>query len=225
MQTRMLTEGQEGKVARMKEAIVEWKERAAQTDRLLKKGSALNAGLDDTGFEQLKPFRLDVLVMAGYMLIASPAFSRHHVILNLHPALPTGPTGTWQEVIWSLLEREEEETGAMMHLATAELDRGPVVSLFRFPITGGDWDPLWQQFRDKRQTMSTAQIAAAEGEAEPLFAEIRRRGEIREIPLLYQTLRQFTLGQLNTAAGAVFAESSRLPLDLSDLVNEELARR
>ena len=70
-----------------------------------------------------------------------------------------------------------------------------------------------------------AEIAAAEGEAEPLFAEVRRRGEAREIPLLYQTLRQFTLGQLNTAAGAVFAESSRLPLDLSELVDEELARR
>ncbi len=173
----------------------------------------------------LKPFRLDVLVMAGYMLIVSPDFCRHNVLLNLHPALPNGPTGTWQEVIWALLDRGATETGAMMHLATAELDRGPVVSFFRFPLTGDDWDLLWEAFREKRQTMSVAQIAAAEGEAEPLFAEVRRHGEVREIPLLYQTLRQFTLGQLNTAAGAVFAESARLPLDLTELVDEELARR
>jgi hypothetical protein len=73
--------------------------------------------------------------------------------------------------------------------------------------------------------MSVAQIAAADGEREPLFAQIRRHGEAREIPLLYQTLRQFTLGQLNTAAGAVFAESARLPLDLTELVEVELARR
>ncbi len=51
--------------------------------------------------------------------------------------------------------------------------------------------------------------------SEPLFAEIRRRGEIREIPLLYLTIRQFAEGKLNTSNGCVFAESSRLPLDLT----------
>ena len=60
---------------------------------------------------------------------------------------------------------------------------------------------------------------------QPLFAEIRRRGEVREIPLLYQTLCLFAEGKLNTAAGAVFAESTRLPLDLTQLVEEEVARR
>ena len=73
--------------------------------------------------------------------------------------------------------------------------------------------------------MSVAEIAAAEGEAEPLFAEIRRRGEIREIPLLYQTLRQFAEGRLNTADGCVFAESTRLPLDLTAEVDAEVEGR
>jgi hypothetical protein len=50
-------------------------------------------------------------------------------------------------------------------------------------------------------------------------------GEEREIPLLYQTLCQFALGKLNTAAGAVFAESARLPLDLTEQVEAEVARR
>lgn len=173
----------------------------------------------------LVPYRLGVLVMAGYMLIVSPAMCRRYALLNLHPALPGGPTGTWQEVIWQLLEEETSETGAMIHLATAQLDRGPVVSSFRFRLTGDDWAPLWAQFREKRKTMSVAEIAAAEGESEPLFAEIRRRGEIREIPLLYQTLRQFAQGKLNTAAGAVFAESTRLPLDLTEPVEAEVASR
>ena len=112
-----------------------------------------------------------------------------------------------------------------MHLATAQLDRGPVVSFFRFSLTGGRWDPLWAQFRKKRRTLSVAEIASAEGEGEPLFAAIRRHGEVREIPLLYQTLRQFAEGHLNTAAGAVFAESARLPLDLTELVDLETAQR
>jgi len=173
----------------------------------------------------LVPYRLGVLVMAGYMLIVSPAMCRRYALLNLHPALPDGPTGTWQEVIWQLLEEETSETGAMIHLATAQLDRGPVVSSFRFRLTDNDWAPLCAQFREKRKTMSVAEIAAAEGESEPLFAEIRRRGEIREIPLLYQTLCQFAQGKLNTAAGAVLAESARLPLDLTEPVEAEMARR
>jgi phosphoribosylglycinamide formyltransferase 1 len=173
----------------------------------------------------LVPHRLGVLVMAGYMLITSPAMCRRYAILNLHPALPGGPTGTWQQVIWRLLDEGAAETGAMIHLATAELDRGPVVSYFRFPLTGDDWAPLWAQFRGKRKTLSVAEIAASEGEDEPLFEEIRRHGEVREIPLLYQTLCQFAEGKLNTAAGAVFAESSRLPLDLTEQVEAEVAKR
>ncbi len=173
----------------------------------------------------LKPHRLGVLVLAGYMLIVGPPMGRRYPILNLHPALSGGPTGTWQEVIWRLLEDEADETGAMIHIATAELDRGPVVSYFRFSLRGDDWEPLWRQFRVKRRTMSVAEIADAEGEDEPLFAEIRRRGEVREIPLLYQTLRQFAEGKLNTARGGVFAESARLPMDLTELVEDEVARR
>jgi phosphoribosylglycinamide formyltransferase-1 len=175
--------------------------------------------------ELLVPYRLGVLVLAGYMLITSPALCRKFAILNLHPALPGGPKGMWQEVIWQLLEEEAKETGGMIHLATAQLDRGPVVSLFRFSLRGPGWDQLWRQFREKRKTLSVAEIAAAEGEAEPLFAEIRRRGEVREIPLLYQTLREFAEGRLNTSSGAVFAESTRLPLDLSELVDAEIAER
>jgi phosphoribosylglycinamide formyltransferase-1 len=174
--------------------------------------------------ELLVPYNLGVLVMAGYMLIASPALCRRFAILNLHPALPGGPKGMWQHVIWDLLEAEADETGAMIHLATAQLDRGPVVSLFRFSLRGPDWDLLWEQWHARRETQSVEEIAAAEGESEPLFAEIRRHGEIREIPLLYHTLRQFIEGRLNTANGCVFAESARLPLDLTEEVDAEVAR-
>jgi phosphoribosylglycinamide formyltransferase-1 len=172
--------------------------------------------------ELLVPYNLGVLVLAGYMLVTSAELCRRFAILNLHPALPGGPKGMWQNVIWELLEAEAAETGGMIHLATAQLDRGPVVTYFRLPLRGPDWDPLWKQWYAKRETMSVREIAEAEGEAEPLFAEVRRRGEIREIPLLYQTLRQFADGKLNTANGCVFAESTRLPLDLTELVDAEV---
>ena len=159
------------------------------------------------------------------MLITSPALCRKFAILNLHPALPGGPKGTWQQVIWQLLEEDATETGAMIHLATAQLDRGPVVSTFRLPLRGPDWDALWRQFREKRETMTVAEIAAAEGEDEPLFAAIRRqRGDPRD-PAPVPDAAPVRRGSFNTSSGAVFAESTRLPLDLTELVEAEVAER
>ncbi|MFN8639071.1 MAG: formyltransferase family protein, partial [Dehalococcoidia bacterium] len=51
----------------------------------------------------------DVGVMAGYMLIFEREFVSRHVILNLHPALPTGPAGTWREVIRHLIRTGARE--------------------------------------------------------------------------------------------------------------------
>ena len=48
---------------------------------------------------------------------------------------------------------------------------------------------------------------------------------MREIPLLYHTLRQFAESRLNTANGSVFAASTRLPLDLTAEVDAEVERR
>jgi phosphoribosylglycinamide formyltransferase-1 len=173
----------------------------------------------------LRPYNLGVLVLAGYMLIASPAMCRRYAILNLHPALPEGPIGMWQDVIWELLGAGATQTGAMINLVTPQLDRGPVISYDRFPITGGAYDKLWGQFRAKLKTAGLDEVRAADGESEPLFAAVRSEGEQREIPLLYQTIKQFVQGRLHTAGGAVFGEALRLPLDLTAEVTAELQAR
>ena len=176
--------------------------------------------------ELLVPYRLGLLVMAGYMLIVSPAMCRRYALLNLHPALPGGPTGTWQKVIWQLLEDEATETGAMVHLGTAQLDRGPVVSLLPLrPHRRRLGAAVGAVPREAQDDERRRRSPLPKARREPLFAEIRRRGEVREIPLLYQTLCQFAQGKLNTAAGAVFAESTRLPLDLTEPVEAEVLKR
>ena len=48
--------------------------------------------------DALAPYPFDLGVLAGYMLIFEREFVQQHALLNLHPALPTGPTGTWREV-------------------------------------------------------------------------------------------------------------------------------
>lgn len=181
---------------------------------------AWRAAFHEEALHLLEPHRLDVLVLAGYMLIVSPAMCARHAMLNLHPALPGGPTGSWQQVIWELLRRDASETGAMIHLVTPELDRGPVVSFDRFPIRGGAFDPLWEAFDGKLAAGGLAAIIEEEGEAEPLFALIRSTGEAREIPLLYRTVAQFVRGRLRAAHGHVLS-TTPLPMDLTAEVELE----
>ena len=168
-------------------------------------------------------YGVELLVLAGYMLVTSADFCTRFALLNLHPALPGGPQGTWQQVIWQLLADEASATGAMVHLATAELDRGPVVAYCGFPIMGLRYDRLWHAFRKQRAALGIEAIAAAEGERQPLFAEIRRQGERREIPLLYQTVREFALEHLLLRDGQVVGVTLEPPLDLSAAVDAELA--
>ena len=171
----------------------------------------------------LESYDVDLLVLAGYMLVTSPDMCVRYAILNLHPALPGGPQGTWQQVIWRLLADEADETGAMVHLATAELDSGPVVAYCSFPIVGLRWDRLWHAFRRRRDELGLDALAAAEGERQPLFAEIRRQGERREIPLLYRTIREFAEEHLVVRAGEIVGVTVEAPLLLTPEVEAELA--
>ncbi len=72
------------------------------------------------------------------------------------------------------------------------------------------------------RSASTA-LAAAEGERQPLFAEIRRQGERREIPLLYHTVREFALEHLVVRDGEIVGVTVEPPLELTAEVDAELA--
>jgi len=134
----------------------------------------------------------DVCLLAGYMLIWSAAECARFDAINLHPALPWGPAGTWKEVIWDLMGQGAEEQGAMMHLVTPELDRGPPVAYCKFPIQGEDWQPLWDHVRQR----GVATIREEEGEDNALFRMIRAEGEKRELPLVGITVRALSNGRL-----------------------------
>jgi phosphoribosylglycinamide formyltransferase-1 len=129
-----------------------------------------------------------LLVLAGYMLILSPEMCRRYAMINLHPALPGGPTGAWEEVIEELIRQRAVTTGAMMHLVTPELDRGPVVAYYSFPIQGGAFAPFWKEGSEKRG---------------PLFWLIRQEGVRREIPLIILTLKAVAEGRIRIKEGKV----------------------
>ena len=173
----------------------------------------------------LSHYSVDICVLAGYMLIASGKLCRTYPLLNLHPALPTGPIGTWQEVIWSLVENHDTHTGAMVHLATEEVDRGPVVSYFKIPITGGDFDPHWRLLGNQEANL----LKNREGESYPLFKMIRQAGYLREPYLLLETLKAFADNYLSfnglhvvNASGEILAQSAPQGICLTENVETSL---
>jgi len=154
--------------------------------------------------KRIEKFASDVCVLAGYMLIIGEELCQEYNMINLHPAIPGGPVGSWQEVIWDLIENKAQKTGAMIHLLTPELDRGPVVAYCAFPIRGEPFDPYWQ-----------------EGDKDMLFQLIRQHELAREFPLIISTLKALSQGEISITGGKVIDAQGKTinGYDLSEKVN------
>ncbi len=168
---------------------------------------------------RLEGFHPDLCVLAGYMLIIGKETCQRYNMINLHPAAPGGPAGTWQEVIWQLINTEARETGVMMHLVTPELDKGPPVAYCTFPIRGKPFDKYWEEIR--RQSME--QIKKRQDENNHLFRLIREHGFTRELPLITSTLKAFSQGKVKITADKRVVDFDGRPINgynLTDEINE-----
>ncbi|RPJ60048.1 MAG: phosphoglycerate transporter, partial [Dehalococcoidia bacterium] len=163
---------------------------------------------DKQVIDRLAKYKPDICTLAGYMLIVGPEMCSTYNMINLHPALPDGPKGTWQEVIWTLMEQQAQYSGVMMHLVTPELDRGPVITYCRFPIIGDKFDSLWTEIY--RQSLS--QVKAEQGENNTLFKAVRQEGFIREMPLIIHTLKAFSEGKIRISEDKKLIDRSQRPL-------------
>lgn len=138
---------------------------------------------------------VDICVMAGYMLVVSPEVCRRFNFINVHPALPGGPKGKWQDVIWRLIGTGAKETGAMVHMVTESVDEGPPISYCSFLIVGNAFEQLWKEI----EGTTLEELKAVWRENSPLFAAIRREGVRREQPLLLETLKAIADGSIRTS--------------------------
>ena len=100
-------------------------------------------GRDRAAFEAalLQPIlaaKPDILCLAGFMRILTPAFIRlfEGRMLNIHPSLLPKYPGlhTHQRA----LEAGDAEAGCSVHEVTAELDAGPILGQARVPVLPGD---------------------------------------------------------------------------------------
>ncbi len=175
---------------------------------------------------------VDIDMFAGYMLYASEEMSKKYRLLNLHPATPWGPKGTWQEVIWELMDTGAEETGVMLHRATKDLDRGPPVTYCKFRIIGSDFDGHWEDYRDQRKKLTTEEMkekypdSGYPESSHPLFVAIREAGFKREIPALLHTIGEFAKHNVEFQGDFVISHGKTLGSghDITELVDQEMEK-
>ncbi|WP_400151275.1 phosphoribosylglycinamide formyltransferase [Candidatus Methanarcanum hacksteinii] len=179
-------------------------------------GIEIRKRIQDLGF--------DLGILAGYMLWIDDETCEQYDFMNLHPALPTGPKGTWQEVIWQLIREGADEQGAMMHIVTPEWDRGTALTYCRFPIRGKGYDELWADLDERLKDRSLDDIIDDIGIELPLFKKIREDGAKHELPLIVETIRQFADGNVHIKEKNLYKGDTRLegPFDLSEQVDKNI---
>ena len=93
--------------------------------------------------ELLRKFRIDLVVLAGYLKRIPPRVIREYGgrIINIHPALlpAFGGEGMYgARVHEAVIASGAKETGVTVHLVNDEYDRGPIVAQWRVPIEPSD---------------------------------------------------------------------------------------
>jgi phosphoribosylglycinamide formyltransferase 1 len=171
---------------------------------------------DNDVLKMLKPYKPDLVVLAGLMIVTSRVMCDRYEIINLHPAAPGGPAGTWQQVIWKLMSVKSSTQGIKMHVAIPELDMGPTATYCTFPIQGGIFDKLWQEISGR----TVDDIKAKEGVENALFKKIREYGAVREVPLIIATLKAFSDGKLKITKDRKVVDAKGSPISGYDLTKE-----
>jgi phosphoribosylglycinamide formyltransferase/phosphoribosylglycinamide formyltransferase-1 len=91
----------------------------------------------------LRKFRIDLVVLAGYLKRIQPKVIREYAgrIINIHPALlpAFGGEGMYgARVHEAVIASGAVETGVTVHLVDDEYDRGPIVAQWRLAVNQGD---------------------------------------------------------------------------------------
>lgn len=115
------------------------------TEVLSHKDFPERADFDAALMARVDAHRPDLVVLAGFMRILTPAFVHHYAgrLINIHPSLlPKYPgMNTHARVI----EAGEVEHGATVHFVTEGVDEGPIILQGRVPVLPDDTRETLQQ--------------------------------------------------------------------------------
>ena len=124
-------------------------------------------GFTATVTATLVAHQVDLVAMAGFGTVLTEAVHRAfpHRILNTHPALLPAFPG-WHGVR-DALAAGVTETGCTVHLATLEMDAGPILAQEVVPVLPGDTEEtLHERIKVVERTLYPATVAWALGELE-----------------------------------------------------------
>jgi formyltetrahydrofolate-dependent phosphoribosylglycinamide formyltransferase len=92
--------------------------------------------------KKVAAYQPDLIVLAGWMHVLSPAFLDHFAgkVVNLHPALPGEFAGinAIERALEAYRRNEISTTGCMVHYVIPEVDAGPVIAQAAVPIEPDD---------------------------------------------------------------------------------------
>jgi len=139
------------------------------------RGPASAPGLLDA---RLRDAGVELVVLAGFRSILPAEFLRGWAgrVVNVHPALLPrhGGRGQYGRAVYeSILADGDRETGATVHVVTAEVDAGPILLQDRFDL-------------GPSETVETLQ-ARTQALERPLLREAIRRFATGEWPLPYES--------------------------------------
>jgi formyltetrahydrofolate-dependent phosphoribosylglycinamide formyltransferase len=101
-------------------------------------GGKTRAEYDTDLAEKIRAYEPDLIVLAGWMHILSPAFLDHFPdrVINLHPALPGAFPGAnaIQRAFEAYQAGQIKYSGCMVHYVVPEVDAGPVIQQIVVPI-------------------------------------------------------------------------------------------
>ncbi|WP_419813563.1 phosphoribosylglycinamide formyltransferase [Bacterioplanoides sp.] len=114
------------------------KDRDIETQVINHNEFASREDFDTALMQQIDQYQPDLVILAGFMRILTPAFviRYHGRMLNIHPSLLPKYQGlnTHQRV----LDAGDEQHGVTVHFVTEELDGGPNVIQAMVPVYDGD---------------------------------------------------------------------------------------
>lgn len=144
--------------------------------------ATMDAGID----AQLRRHAADLVVLAGFMRILSPAMVAGWPgrMLNIHPSLLPKYPGL--DTHARALAAGDREHGASLHFVIPELDAGPVIAQVRIPVLDDDSaDALAQRLLPREHALMVAATAlVASGDVVLTPAGIQYRGATLTAPLL-----------------------------------------
>ncbi|MBI4361959.1 MAG: hypothetical protein HY558_02180 [Euryarchaeota archaeon] len=169
----------------------------------------------------LDPRPVDFALLGRMMHIFEEEMCGRYTMVNLHHAVPWGHKRSLEEVIWEHIRNRDPEAGTMLHLTTTDLDRGPPLAYFRFPIgpRAPGYAPLWREF-----SRHTYEELRSNHVAQPFFRQFEQDIYRREQPFVQRVLGMLATGdirlrnhQLHFRHGA-----PKYGLDLTDYVESQI---